>query len=81
MKVVVCGAGIGGAATACALHDQGVDVEMYEQASEIKAVGAGIQISPNMTRALFSLGIGEEAVRTFHQPSRTDIVLGLSGET
>jgi salicylate hydroxylase len=43
--VVVVGAGIGGLAAALALLKRGIDVEVYEQSSGLKEVGAGIRIA------------------------------------
>lgn len=57
LKVLIAGAGIGGLASALALLKRGIDVEVYEQAAELREVGAGMQISPNGNRALHALGI------------------------
>ena len=46
-KIIIAGGGIGGMSAALALLKKGFDVEVYEQAAELKEVGAGIQISPN----------------------------------
>ena len=51
-KIVIIGAGIGGLAAALALLKHGLDAEVHEQAPELKAVGAGIQISSNGTPVL-----------------------------
>ncbi|PPE71242.1 FAD-dependent monooxygenase [Caldimonas thermodepolymerans] len=58
-KALVAGGGIGGLAVAIALLQRGIDVEVYEQAGELREVGAGIQISPNGNRALHSLNVFE----------------------
>src|ERR1700688_4646321 len=47
-------------AAALALLNRGHDVDVYEQAVELKELGAGVQISPNGTRALHALGVFEE---------------------
>lgn len=54
---VVCGAGIGGLATALALRRQGIPVTVLEQSPEVREVGAGLQIGPNATAALTRLGL------------------------
>jgi 2-polyprenyl-6-methoxyphenol hydroxylase-like FAD-dependent oxidoreductase len=59
-SIVVVGAGIGGLALALALLRRGMDVEVYEQASELKEMGAGVQISSNGTRVLHALGLERE---------------------
>ncbi len=61
-RVLIAGAGIGGLTAALALLQRGIDCDLYEQASELREVGAGLQLSPNGTRVLFALGL-EPAVR------------------
>ncbi|MCH2165558.1 MAG: FAD-dependent oxidoreductase [Marinovum sp.] len=61
-RILIIGAGIGGLATALALAARGASVTIFEQASEIQDVGAGLQISPNGMRVLQALGLGD-AVR------------------
>jgi len=56
-KIAIVGAGIGGLAAALALLRRGIDVEVYEQAPELRELGAGVQISPNGTRVLHALGL------------------------
>src|SRR5262245_44862595 len=56
-KVAIVGGGIGGLAAALALLRHGIDVEVYEQAPELKELGAGVQISANGTRVLYALGL------------------------
>src|SRR5579859_2637021 len=60
--VLIAGAGIGGLTAALALLRSGFDCDVYEQASVLREVGAGLQLSPNGTRVLFGLGL-ESAVR------------------
>ena len=57
LKVLIAGGGIGGMAAALSLLRRGYDVEVYEQAPELGEVGAGVQISPNGSRALDALGL------------------------
>jgi 2-polyprenyl-6-methoxyphenol hydroxylase-like FAD-dependent oxidoreductase len=57
MRVAVIGGGIGGLSAALHLLKAGLDVQVYEQASRIGEVGAGIQISPNASRLLIRLGL------------------------
>jgi salicylate hydroxylase len=61
-RVVIAGAGIGGLTAALALLKEGIECEIYEQAPQLREVGAGLQLSPNGTRVLFALGL-EEKVR------------------
>src|SRR5258706_3940102 len=57
--ILIAGGGIGGLAAALALINRGHDVDVYEQAPELKELGAGVQISPNGNRALHALGVFE----------------------
>jgi salicylate hydroxylase len=64
MRVIVIGAGIGGLAAALTLGRSGFEVQVFEQATELREIGAGVQISPNATRILHRLGL-EEPLRRF----------------
>ena len=81
MKVVIAGGGIGGMSTALALLRAGHEVEVYEQARELKEVGAGIQISPNGSRALDHLGVFEELEKTSVTVSKKEFRLWNSGKS
>src|SRR5215472_10303165 len=59
ISVAIIGGGIGGLAAVLSLLRTGLDVHVYEQARELREVGAGIQISPNATRILNRLGLTE----------------------
>src|SRR5260221_14687544 len=68
MRIIVVGAGIGGLAAALTLRRAGLDVRVFEQASELREVGAGIQISPNASRILHRLGLEEPMRRMGVRP-------------
>jgi salicylate hydroxylase len=57
LRVVIIGAGIGGLAAAGALRKLGHEVMVYERASELGEVGAGLQIGPNGVKVLRALGL------------------------
>ena len=81
LKVLIAGAGLGGLVAALACLRRGIDVEVYEQAPELKEVGAGVQISANGTGVLFALGL-EAGVREWgvHAVDK-EIRLWNSGQT
>jgi 2-polyprenyl-6-methoxyphenol hydroxylase-like FAD-dependent oxidoreductase len=57
--VLIVGGGIGGLAAAIGLSRTGHEVRVFERAPRISEVGAGISLSPNATRALNQLGMGQ----------------------
>jgi len=58
VRVAIVGAGIGGLTAALALQKVGVKVDLYEQATELQEVGAGLTVTPNATHVLNHLGLG-----------------------
>lgn len=56
-QVIVAGAGIAGLTTALALAETGYSVHVFERASGLAEVGAGLQLSPNATHILDRLGV------------------------
>jgi 6-hydroxynicotinate 3-monooxygenase len=62
LSVAIIGAGMGGLATAAALHRAGIKADVYEQASKFTRLGAGIQIGCNAMKTLRGLGL-EGAMR------------------
>jgi len=66
-SAVVAGAGIAGLTAALALAAKGFAVTVFEKAEDLQEAGAGLQLSPNATRVLRSLGVldhlEKEAVR------------------
>ena len=63
-RVLIAGAGIGGLTAALALLQRGFDVEVFEQADELRELGAGIQLGPNGSRILIALGLGAAMQRS-----------------
>src|ERR671916_2007698 len=59
MRILIVGAGIGGLTAALALRQAGFDAHVYEQASVLREVGAGVAISPNAVKVLHRLGLAE----------------------
>lgn len=57
--IAIAGAGIAGLTAALALAARGYRVELLEQAERLDAIGAGLQLSPNASRVLIALGLGD----------------------
>lgn len=57
MNIDIIGAGIGGLTTAIALEKKGIRVRIFEQAKEIKPVGAGIILANNAMQVFEKLGL------------------------
>src|SRR6202167_3612034 len=69
MKVIIVGGGIGGLTTALMLHARGIDSDVFEQASEVRELGVGINTLPHAIKELAALGLLERldtvAIRTY----------------
>ncbi len=81
MKIAVVGGGIGGLTAALALLKRGFEVDVYEQAHELREVGAGIQISANGNRVLAALGVLEPLKELSCEASGKEIRLWSTGQT
>lgn len=68
-RIAVIGAGPGGLAAALLLSRLDCDVAVYEQTPAFGRVGAGINVSPNATRALAGMGLLEEMRKTACRPA------------
>jgi 5-methylphenazine-1-carboxylate 1-monooxygenase len=66
--ILVVGGGIGGLATALALHQRGLECRVWEQSPQIRELGVGINTLPHAIGVLADLGLLEQldavAVRT-----------------
>jgi salicylate hydroxylase len=58
-RISIVGGGLGGLAAALFLRQAGLDATVYEQSPELREVGAGIVVPPNMVRQLDRLGLAE----------------------
>ena len=70
-KAIIIGAGIGGLAAGIALHQAGMEVEIFERAPAIRELGAGISLWANAIHALHRLGLGD-ALSTLSVPYAMD---------
>lgn len=80
-KVLIAGAGIGGLTAALALLGRGFDVEVLEQAEELREIGAGLQIAANGTRVLIGLGLEEALSRVAVVPVGKEVRLWNTSRT
>ncbi|MBM7278449.1 FAD-dependent urate hydroxylase HpxO [Gordonia rubripertincta] len=80
MKAVVVGAGMGGMSAAIALKQLGVDVEVYEQVTENKPVGAAISVWSNGVKCLNHLGLEKETAELGGTMDSMSYVDGFSGD-
>ena len=80
LPILIAGGGIGGLAAACALAHKGFPVRVLEQAPEFKELGAGIQLGPNIFRALDAIGLKQAVLADAHCPPAMEMRCALSGE-
>ena len=60
---------------------RGIDVDVYEQAPELRELGAGVQISANGTRVLHALGLKEALEKVQVLPAGKAIRLWNTGQS
>jgi len=75
LRAAVVGGGIGGVAAALALHREGVRVDVFEQATQLTEVGAGVSLAPNGLLMLEHLGVGEKVAAMGAHHTFTELVL------
>jgi salicylate hydroxylase len=80
-RILIVGGGIGGLACALALIRRGIDVAVYEQADELREVGAGVQMGANGTRVLHALGLKDALEATQVVASGKQARLWNTGQT
>src|ERR1700761_1455060 len=80
-KVLIAGAGIAGLVAGLSLLQRGIAVEIFEQASELRELGAGVQLSANGTRVLNALGLEQDMQAIATEPSGKQIRLFSTGRT
>jgi salicylate hydroxylase len=69
LKIGIVGGGVGGLAAAIALRKQGHVVTVFEQSKGWARVGADINLTPNVVRAIDGLGAGAAIRSTGAQPT------------
>ncbi len=81
IPILIVGGGIGGLTAALALARRGLTAHVLEQATAFGEIGAGIQIAPNASSVLDSLGVLDQIASCAVYPKRMLLVDALSGET
>jgi salicylate hydroxylase len=71
-EIAVVGAGIAGLALAAALRRRGFSSVVFEQATELTGIGAGVQIAPNASRLLHRLGLARRLREVAVRPAATE---------
>jgi 2-polyprenyl-6-methoxyphenol hydroxylase-like FAD-dependent oxidoreductase len=77
--VLIAGGGIGGLSAAIALARAGFDSSILERSSFTEESGAGIQLGPNATRLLASLGVLDALLPSAFTPEAICLFDGVSG--
>ena len=72
-QLLIAGAGIGGMAAALACARPGWAVRVFERATVLSEVGAGIQIGPNVTRLLHHWGLQDALAAVAAFPSHLQV--------
>jgi salicylate hydroxylase len=80
LPFLVAGGGIGGLITAYALARKGFPVRVFEQAPEFKELGAGIQLGPNIFRAIERVGLKAGMMDDAWVPPSIEMRDALSGD-
>ncbi|MDB6052176.1 MAG: Salicylate 1-monooxygenase [Pseudomonas sp.] len=81
LHVLIAGGGIGGLTAALSLLQRGIDVDVYEQSTELGEIGAGFQIGANGARVLFALGLEPKLREVYSIPSGKEVRLWNTGQT
>ncbi len=80
-NIAIVGGGIGGLVAALALVRRGIDVDVYEQAPELRELGAGVQISANGTHVLHAVGLKQALENVQVLPTGKAIRLWNTGQS
>jgi salicylate hydroxylase len=67
LQIAIVGGGIGGLTAALALRARGLNVTVFEQAGELREIGAGISLHPNAALLLERIGLTDR-IKTIGVP-------------
>lgn len=81
MKVAIAGGGVGGLTAAIALARRGIEVEVWEAADGVGAIGASLQLGPNALRLMDELGLLRALRRIGVRPDAVDFIRWNDGST
>jgi 2-polyprenyl-6-methoxyphenol hydroxylase-like FAD-dependent oxidoreductase len=62
-RFAIIGAGIGGLTLAIAMQRKGFKVQVFEEAPDIKPLGAGLALAANAVKGFVDIGISERVLR------------------
>lgn len=79
--ILIAGAGLGGLTAALTLLRRGHRVRVFEQAAELREVGAGVQLGANGARILIGLGLEDAMRAVVCEAVAKEIRLGATGES
>ena len=71
--ISIIGAGISGLSSAIALKNFPLQIKIFEKNKTFSTLGAGIQLGPNGTRVLSSLGLLDSIIKKSSQPRRLNV--------
>ena len=75
-SVAIVGAGIAGLTAALSFARYGIVCDIIEQAGELTEVGAGLQLSPNASRILATLGVLPDIEARWTEPVTVELASG-----
>ena len=79
--VAIVGAGIAGLTAALSFARKGISAEIFERTAILSEAGAGLQLSPNATRILTTIGLLQQLQNVWSEPQAVTLVSGVSLKT
>jgi salicylate hydroxylase len=79
LQIAIVGGGIGGLTAALALRARGLGATVFEQASELREIGAGFSLFPNAALLLQRIGITDE-IKKIGSPNTGQVIRSSAGD-